>query len=149
MELQAEQLTEDRCGQLRGQIDERGVAGQTDGNAEQLARSITGPDARARALTGLAQAQALAGAGEHDRAVRVAVDAEQIARTITNPDMQAQVLTSLARASGLGRARPLIAAALAVGRWTVALRELARVDAAALSVFVDECAPHRQRGIAG
>ena len=66
-------------------------------HAEALARTITSPDARARALAELASAAAQA--GDPDRASRLAADAEALARAITSPDDQAQALTELARAA--------------------------------------------------
>ncbi|MFF5288388.1 hypothetical protein [Paractinoplanes globisporus] len=100
--------------------------------AERVARSITDPDRQEWALA--AMAGALAGAGRSGLA-------ERVARGITNPDRQATVLAELALAAEPGRAGPLIAGALAAGRWTIALPVLVRTDATALSVFVDECAP--------
>src|SRR5439155_492550 len=121
-----------------GQYD-RAAAVAVD--AEQVARSITDPFWQPRALADLVEA--LAAAGQHDRATAVAVDAEQLARSITNSYWQAQALTDLASIAEPASARSLIADALAVGPWTTPLQELARIDPMALSVFVDEYAPHR------
>ncbi|MEV3925455.1 ATP-binding protein, partial [Actinomadura coerulea] len=77
--------------------------------AESLARSITGPDEQARALTGLAKA--VAQAGGVDRAKKLTVEAESLARSITDPDAQVVALTGLveavAQAGDLDRAASL------------------------------------------
>ena len=93
-------------------------------HAEALARTITDPDAPARALTALASAAAQA--GHPDRASRLATEAEALARTITNPDAQARALAELASAAAQAgdpdRARHLLALALSgespeIGWW--------------------------------
>ncbi|MEU8067893.1 hypothetical protein AB0C55_30750, partial [Micromonospora humida] len=98
-------------------------------NAEQIVRSITDPDQQARALTALAQVVAASGEFDH---------AEQIARSITHPNQQARALTALVGLAEPTRARSLVANALAVGRWTIPLKALARVDAKVLFHFVDK-----------
>ena len=65
-------------------------------HAEALARTITSPDAQARALTGLVIV--IAQAGNPDRAYGLAADAEALARTITYSGDQAQALIELATA---------------------------------------------------
>ncbi|MEV0136375.1 hypothetical protein AB0H83_49135 [Dactylosporangium sp. NPDC050688] len=97
--------------------------------AEQIARSITNPNEQAHALTDVARA--VADAGEHERA-------EQIARSIADPDEQAHALTGLAAICEPTIARSLSVAALAVGQWTIPLTMVGRLDAKALSDFVDE-----------
>jgi hypothetical protein len=97
---------------------------------------MTDPSSQAWALSGLVRA--LAAAGEHDRA-------EQIARSITHPNMQSQALADLACEAEPVKARSMIADALAVGRWTISLSALARVDLVALSVFADNYAPLKAR----
>jgi hypothetical protein len=87
-------------------------------HAEALARTITDPYDRARALASLATA--IAQAGDPDRAYQLAADAEPLARTITDPRRQARALTSLAtaviEAGDPDRARQLAADAEALAR---------------------------------
>ena len=75
----------------------------------------------------------MAAAGDFDRA-------EALARSITDPGRQAQALADLASVAEPARARPCIVGAFAVGRWTIPLAALARVDSVVLSVFADELA---------
>jgi hypothetical protein len=63
---------------------------------------------------------------------------QQPARSITEPDAQARALASVASAAEPAQARSCIAGALAIGRWVIPLKELARVDPAALAAFADE-----------
>ena len=87
----------------------RRSAGDLD-RAEALARAITGPDRRARALAGLAEAAA--DAGDLDRA-------QALARAITDPDRRARALADLAEvaagAGDLDRAQALAEQAEAAG----------------------------------
>ncbi len=65
-------------------------------------RSITGPDRQAGALAQVARA--LAGAGQHEQAARVARQAEAVARSITDPDPHAGALAQVAGAlAGAGQ----------------------------------------------
>lgn len=80
-------------------------------------------------------AAAAAWAGAYDYA-------ERIARSITSPDEQARALVGMAGSvAEPGRARSCIAGALAAGRWTIALKALARIDPVA-SLWA-----RRERGI--
>ena len=86
--------------------------------ADALARSKTNPYWQARALAMVAEA--VARAGDHDRARALAADAERVARSITNPDEQAvplaMVAEAVARAGDHDRARALAADAERVAR---------------------------------
>ncbi|MFD8530497.1 hypothetical protein ACFV0L_24055, partial [Streptosporangium canum] len=64
--------------------------------AEALARSITNPRSQAQALAALVEA--LASAGEHDRARTLAHETETIARTIPDPRAQVEASTALMEA---------------------------------------------------
>ena len=98
-------------------------------DAEQLARNIHSQLAHTRALAGAARAAAATGDFDH---------AEQIARSIPGPDEQAEALAEVAAAAEPGRARSLIMEALCVGRWTIPLKALARIDPRTLSTFAYE-----------
>ena len=110
-------------------------AGDHDG-AEQIARSNTEPYWQSRALAHVAEA--VGRAGDHDRARALTAAAEQAARSITNPEGRASSLTIVASVAEPARARSCIAGVLAAVRWTIPIRELARIEPAVLSAFADE-----------
>jgi tetratricopeptide (TPR) repeat protein len=93
------------------------AAGDHD-RAEAIARSITDPSLRVRALTEVTQV--IAAAGDHDRARQVAAIAEAVARAITDPSSQVRALTGVAQvaaaASDHDQARQLVTTAEAVAR---------------------------------
>jgi hypothetical protein len=111
-----------------GDLDRAGALAAV---AEQVARSIMSPDEQAWALAYVAGAAAQA--GDLGRA-------EQVARSIASPDGQAEAMASIAGVAEPTRARAFIAGALAAGRWTIPLNELADIDPTALSAFADELA---------
>ncbi|MEU9381116.1 serine protease [Streptomyces sp. NPDC048279] len=86
--------------------------------AEQIARSITDPYRRAKALAGVAGAVAIA--GDHERARRLATYVEQIAPSITSTPRRSQVVAGVAGAvAAVGdheRARRLAADAEQIAR---------------------------------
>jgi hypothetical protein len=107
--------------------------------AEQVARTITEPDSRAKLLTRLAGI--LVGAGHTVRAGQVAEEAERAAGTITSLDHRAGALAKLAAtmaSADAGRARRLIAAAWTSGHWSHPLSALASAAPSALLALADE-----------
>ena len=92
--------------------------------AETVARSITDPFPRARALAEVAGA--LARAGQHQQGAAIAAQAETVARSITDPRSQARALAEIARAlAGCGEARSaaqVTSALCAIGRWPIAVK---------------------------
>ncbi|MEU0558626.1 hypothetical protein [Dactylosporangium sp. NPDC006015] len=104
--------------------------------AEQVIQDIAEPYWRAKALVELVAA--VTAAGDHERATALAAQAEQTARSDSDPWSQAAALANLADVVEPDRARRLIAEALAVGRWTTPLEQIARIDPATIRTFLDQ-----------
>lgn len=102
-------LTAERSGNLPTQLPAVWMRLGDFDRAEQLAHTIPDPDPQAWALIDVTEA--LADAGEHDRAWAVAADTERVALTIDDPDSQGRLLTvlavALARAGEHDRARAI------------------------------------------
>ncbi|WP_330186355.1 hypothetical protein KZZ52_16475 [Dactylosporangium sp. AC04546] len=101
-----------------------------------IAESLTDPARRAKALTALAQT--VADAGDHDLVLALTAQAEAAAESIEFSSSRALALTRLAEFLGPERRRSVIARALAVGPWTIALDAVARADPEALRAFADK-----------
>ncbi len=67
---------------------------------EAVARTVSDPWSKARAVTALVKA---ATAGDRERASMLAQEAEETARTITAPVHQADALTALVEAAAIAR----------------------------------------------
>ncbi|MFC8845794.1 hypothetical protein [Micromonospora sp. NPDC057141] len=105
-------------------------------HAEQIAQSLANPYQQAQAMADLVEAvEAVAAAGEYERARALATDAEQIARSITNPDQQASALNGLpqafAAAGEYKRAEKIARSLIGPFQQAYALTGLARAAAAA------------------
>jgi tetratricopeptide (TPR) repeat protein len=142
-------------------------AGQLD-LAESVANHVVQLDERVKALAAVVRAVGAADPGRVDSltaearrvaqeigwgeetssALSVLVDAltaagrpklaREVADGIELEDFRAEALLAMAKAAEPNRARRLIAEAIVVGRWTVALRQLAQVDPGALAAVADE-----------
>ncbi len=98
--------------------------------AEALAASITERYLQAAAMAQVAEA--LAGAGQHEQAVRVAGQAEAVARSVTDLYQQANALAQVARAlAGAGRYQDAEAIAQSITRPGLKASALAQVAALA------------------
>jgi hypothetical protein len=86
-------------------------------------------------------ATALAQAGQHQQAAKIATQAEQTARTITDPDARARALAAAAEAlaqTGHNRlACRAVAEACAVLPWTSVVKPVLRLDPSAISLLRD------------
>lgn len=97
--------------------------------AVAVTRTFTDPRERESALA--ERAELMARVGDADRALAVA-------RTVTAPERQAQALAGVARHVGTARACPLIAEALRLGEWHMAVDALADVAPDVLALVADE-----------
>ncbi len=111
------------------------TAGEFDW-ADKLAREITVPDRRAKALMDLAEE--VEATGGLQRARDLAKQAEEIVFTIRKPEWQAQTLTEFAMRVKSDRALPLLARALTLGNWAPTLEIVSSVHPAAIIEAADE-----------
>jgi tetratricopeptide (TPR) repeat protein len=103
--------------------------------AEKMARAISDP--HGQALTLAALAEALANAGEHQRAMALAAKAEEVARAITDSVRQGQALAAVAAAladAGDPRSKRVAASACIVADWLTALRLVLLLEPSAHTV---------------
>jgi hypothetical protein len=111
----------------------RSKAGDHAG-AERVVRTIPAHNSYvSKAL--IAAAEALAEAGEVDRA-------EAVARSASNPSDEAAALIEVAARADPERARPLVAQALRVADWTAPLRLLPSLEPDAVSALADDLLQH-------
>ena len=101
-----------------------------------MARAISDPNRRARALADLVEATACA--GDLDRSQALADQAEAAARAIPDPERQLRALADLARKAESNQARSLLARALAAGHWGAWIEALLQISPDAVIGIAEE-----------